>query len=82
MAEIECADPLAARTFEFALLTVRDLLFKKLLQAGVALEGDPVADGTTVRMDVTVTGSMKAFEAMVKAETADAPQPLKEEANG
>ena len=81
-AEIECADPLAARTFEFALLTVRDLLFKKLLQAGVVLEGDPVADGTTVRMDVTVTGSMKAFEAMVKAETADAPQPLKEEANG
>ena len=58
---IECPDEAAARSVEFAVLTVRDLLFRKLLESGVTLEGDPALDGTRVRADFTLSGVEKAL---------------------
>lgn len=55
-AVMECPDSQAASAIEFALLTVRDLLFKRLIEYGVVLEGDPVKEGTRVRMDLRLEG--------------------------
>ncbi len=63
---IECPDEMAARSVEFALMTVRDLLFRNLLEAGLTLEGDPIIEGPKVRADFTLTGVENALHDAIR----------------
>lgn len=77
LVDMDCPDELAARAMEFALLTVRDMVFKSLLEIGVVLEGDPVLDGTQVRAELTLSGVERAI-----AEGLRRIENLAEEADG
>lgn len=69
-ANMECSDEQGAAAMEFALLTVRDLLFSQLIKHGVVLEGDPVKDGSNVRMELRLTGCEAALAHMAENEVS------------
>jgi len=58
---LECSDEQGATAMEFALLTVRDLLFAQLIENGIILEGDPVKEGANVRMELRLMGCNAAL---------------------
>lgn len=64
---IECPDETAARSVEFALMTVRDLLFRNLLEAGLTLEGDPILEGPKVRAEFTLSGVENALRGAIRS---------------
>ncbi|MCP4641941.1 MAG: hypothetical protein GY851_15980 [bacterium] len=64
----ECPDAVAAETIHFALLTVRDALFRQAIEQGLVIEGEPVVDGSTVKGDFTVTGIQDAVAMALAAQ--------------
>ncbi len=77
-AEIECLDETAARSAEFALMTVMDLAFRNLLEIGVTLEGDTALEGNRVRAEYTLQGIETALKEAFEAAQLEKPDKPKE----
>lgn len=59
---IVCPDAVTRDQTMFALLTSSDALFKKLIQMGLILEGEPVVDGNSIKVEYSLNGIMNLFK--------------------